>query len=59
MCNKQHLGNTKATSETQFMKKLSKTEVELKKSVAYVKVCTSQRRSSDSCKHLRWRSSQQ
>ena len=53
MCNKQHLGNTKATSETQFMKKLSKTEVELKKSVAYVKVCTSQRRSSDSCKQ-RW-----
>ena len=30
------LSNTKATFEVQFMKKLSNTEAELKKSVAYI-----------------------
>ena len=33
LCNKQHLSNIKA----QFIKRLSKTEAELKKSVAYKK----------------------
>ena len=36
MCNKQYLI---ATCEPDFMKKLSKTKVELKKSVAYKCVC--------------------
>ena len=33
------ISNPKATSEAEFMKKLSNTETELKKSVAYKKVC--------------------
>ena len=36
---KQHL-STYATFEAQFMKKLSNTEAELKKSVGYKKTCT-------------------
>ena len=36
VCIKQHL---QATFEAQFMKKLSNTETELKKSVAYKKTC--------------------
>ena len=33
------LGNSRATYEAKFMKKLSNTEAELKKTIAYKKVC--------------------
>ena len=37
------LSNTKATFEARFMKKLSNTETELRKSVAYKKACIIER----------------
>ena len=33
------LGNSRATYEAKFMKKLSNTKAELKKTIAYKKVC--------------------